>query len=71
MRASTDAAGRNAIGTAVEIRLTACGRVTSDVPENESARLKRPPGASRFSSLFYVAAIGGKSPRDFNCLSED
>ena len=28
-----------------------------------------PPGVSRFSTLFYVAAIGGKSPRVFQlCL---
>src|SRR3954462_9805622 len=26
-------------------------------------RLEWPPGLSRFSTLFYVAAIGGKSPR--------
>jgi hypothetical protein len=27
----------------------------------------QPPGLSRFSTLFYVAAIGGKSPRHFDC----
>jgi len=31
--------------------------------KNESPGRKRPPGASRFSTLFNVAAIGGKSPR--------
>jgi hypothetical protein len=29
-----------------------------ECPEDE-----KPPGMSRFSTLFYVAAIGGKSPR--------
>ena len=36
--------------------------------KNESPGRKRPPGASRFSTLFNVAAIGGKSPRIINCL---
>ena len=27
-----------------------------------------PPGVSRFSTFFYVAAIGGKSPRTFDCI---
>ena len=31
--------------------------------KNESPGRKRPPGASRFSTFFNVAAIGGKSPR--------
>ncbi|MBA3889187.1 MAG: hypothetical protein H0X64_01520 [Gemmatimonadaceae bacterium] len=34
--------------------------------ENRNERKKpdgKPPGISRFSSLFYVAAIGGKKPR--------
>jgi len=48
MRASTDAAGRNANGTAVEIRSTACGRATSDVPENENARAKGAAGRVAF-----------------------
>jgi hypothetical protein len=30
--------------------------------------LMGPPGASRFSTLFNVAAIGGKSPRAFDCV---
>ena len=29
---------------------------------------KTPPGVSRFSTLFNVAAIGGKSPRTIDCL---
>jgi len=48
MRASTDAAGRNAHGTAVEIRSTTCGRVASDVPENENARANGAAGRVAF-----------------------
>ena len=36
------------------------GCVRSSVRKNESARACEPPGASRFSTLFNVAAIGGK-----------
>src|SRR5436305_13885407 len=39
------------------------GGAASARAENESARARVPPGASRFSTLFNVAAIGGKSPR--------
>jgi hypothetical protein len=35
--------------------------------KKRNARAEEPPGASRFSSLFNVAAIGGKSPRVFSC----
>ena len=31
-----------------------------DREKNKIARAEKPPGASRFSTLFYVAAIGGK-----------
>jgi hypothetical protein len=30
---------------------------------------QEPPGLSRFSTLFYVAAIGGKSPRIIDCAN--
>jgi hypothetical protein len=51
-----------------------CSRVTAVAPRGETLvtndkRPERwPPGASRFSTLFYVAAIGGKSPRVFDCV---
>lgn len=41
--------------------------VLRNLVENESARAMEPPGVTLFSTLFYVAAIGGKSPRVFSC----
>ena len=67
MRASTSAAGRNANRTAVEFRMTA-GRGRATAGKRKRPGLMGPPGASRFSTLFYVAAIGGKSPRAFDCV---
>ena len=49
MRASTSAAGRNANGTAVEIRSTADAvALLSDSPENENARAKGAAGRVAF-----------------------
>ena len=39
------------------------------VMDTKNAGRAAPPGESLFSSLFYVAARGGKSPRHRLCLS--
>jgi hypothetical protein len=51
----------------VEIRTPDKKRGELMLQKNESPGRERPPGASRFSTLFNVAAIGGKSPRTIDC----
>jgi hypothetical protein len=57
---------------AIDIRI--CIRRIEVIDDRPKAGGKRkspggnqPPGLSRFSTLFYVAAIGGKSPRSIDC----
>src|SRR5690349_8518772 len=44
--------------------------VLIQVPKIRMPGGEKPPGMSRFSTLFYVAAIGGKSPRTFDCAGK-
>jgi hypothetical protein len=48
------------------LTLARCAKV-----ENENARTDQPPGGTRFSTLFSVAAIGGKSPRELSIVGEN
>src|SRR5215208_2253859 len=44
------------------------GREEMAMTNNKNAGRAAPPGDSLFSSLFNVAARGGKSPRVFDCV---
>jgi hypothetical protein len=59
---------------AIDIRICIRRIDSIDIIDRPKAGGKRkspggnePPGLSRFSALFYVAAIGGKSPRFIDC----
>jgi hypothetical protein len=49
------------------IEIMRAGGVDAGTRKYECPEDEKPPGMSRFSTLFYVAAIGGKSPRVFSC----